>query len=52
MVNDDFAYVLVFLAIAASGVGRILGLGAYVENYEVGGEGLTERFSVFKSVYG
>ncbi len=35
---------LVFLAIAAFGAGRILGLDAYIEQYEHGGQPLVERY--------
>jgi len=31
MVNSDFAYIVVFLVIAALGAGRIIGLDAYLE---------------------
>ena len=34
---------LVFLSVAAFGAGRILGLDAYIEQYEVGGVPLVER---------
>ncbi|WP_435101548.1 DoxX family membrane protein [Halarchaeum sp. P4] len=43
-INGDFAYMLVFLAVAAFGAGRILGLDAAVEQYVVGGEPLVERY--------
>ncbi|WP_226013473.1 DoxX family protein [Halomicrobium salinisoli] len=43
-INGDFAYMLVFLAVAAFGAGRILGLDAYIEQYEVGGQPLVERY--------
>ncbi|WP_435075098.1 DoxX family protein [Halorubrum sp. HHNYT27] len=43
-INGDFAYMLVFLSVAAFGAGRILGLDAYVEKYEIGGVPLVERF--------
>ncbi|MDL5362037.1 DoxX family protein [Halalkalicoccus sp. NIPERK01] len=42
-INSDFMYMLVFLSVAAFGAGRILGLDAYVEQYEVGGQPLLER---------
>lgn len=42
-INGDFAYMLVFLSVAAFGGGRILGLDTYVEEYEVGGRPLIER---------
>jgi thiosulfate dehydrogenase [quinone] large subunit len=35
---------LVFLSVAAFGTGRILGLDAYIEQYEIGGEPLVERY--------
>ncbi|MFC3477901.1 DoxX family protein [Halobacterium litoreum] len=34
-VNGDFAYMLVFLAVAAFGAGRILGVDAYLERLDV-----------------
>jgi len=34
-VNGDFAYMLVFLAVAAFGAGRILGVDAYLEELDV-----------------
>lgn len=34
-INGDFAYMLVFLAVAAFGAGRILGLDALVERHEI-----------------
>jgi thiosulfate dehydrogenase [quinone] large subunit len=44
-INGDFAYMLVFLAVAAFGAGRILGLDALVERYEVGGPDSATRES-------
>ncbi|WP_256290437.1 DoxX family protein [Halobellus inordinatus] len=43
-INGDFAYMLVFLSVAAFGAGRILGLDAYIEQYDLGGETLVERY--------
>ena len=43
-INGDFAYMLVFLSVAAFGAGRILGLGGFAEQYEVGGQPLVERY--------
>lgn len=43
-VNSDLVYLIVFLAIAAFGAGRILGLDRYIEELDVGGEALTERY--------
>ena len=42
-INGDFAYMLVFLSVAAFGAGRILGLDQYIEQYEAGGQPLVER---------
>ncbi|QLG26806.1 DoxX family protein [Halorarum halophilum] len=52
VINGDFAYMLVFLAVAAFGAGRILGLDAYIENYEVDGQPLVERYPVLEYVLG
>ena len=43
-VNSDLVYLVVFLAIGAFGAGRILGLDRYIEQLEVGGEALIERY--------
>ncbi|QCJ45990.1 DoxX family protein [Haloprofundus sp. MHR1] len=43
-INGDFAYMLVFLSVAAFGAGRILGVDAYIEAYEIQGEPLVERY--------
>ncbi|TKX74397.1 DoxX family protein [Halorubrum sp. GN11_10-6_MGM] len=43
-INGDFAYMLVFLSVAAFGAGRILGLDSFVEEYDVGGQPLVERY--------
>ncbi|MFW5939331.1 MAG: DoxX family protein [Halolamina sp.] len=51
-INGDFAYMLVFLAVAAFGAGRILGLDRYIEAYEVGGVALIERYPVLEYVLG
>jgi thiosulfate dehydrogenase [quinone] large subunit len=51
-INGDFAYMLVFLSVAAFGAGRILGLDAKIEQYEVGGEPLVERWPLLKYVLG
>ncbi len=51
-INGDFAYMLVFLAVAAFGAGRILGLDAYIENYDVGGETLVERYTWLRYLLG
>ncbi|MFB6108407.1 MAG: DoxX family membrane protein [Haloplanus sp.] len=52
LINGDFAYMLVFLAVAAFAAGRILGLDPLVENYDVGGETLVERYPVLGYVLG
>ena len=52
VINGDFAYMLVFLAVAAFGAGRILGLDALVEKYDVGGEALVERYPALRYVLG
>src|SRR6056297_201019 len=44
LINGDFAYMLVFLAVAAFGAGRILGLDAIIEQYELDGEALVEKY--------
>ncbi len=51
-INGDFAYMLVFLAVAAFGAGRILGLDKYIEQYEIDGTPLVERHPVFEYVLG
>ncbi|PAU82561.1 DoxX family protein [Halorubrum salipaludis] len=43
-INGDFAYLLVFLSVAAFGAGRIFGLDAYIEQYDIGGTALVERY--------
>jgi thiosulfate dehydrogenase [quinone] large subunit len=52
LVNSDLAYALVFLAIAAFGAGRILGLDTLIERYDLGGETLLERYPRLKYVLG
>lgn len=46
-INGDFAYMLVFLSVAAFGAGRILGLDAYLEDLEV-----VERYPRLKYLLG
>ena len=43
-INGDFAYMLVFLSVAAFGAGRIFGLDRYIEQYEIDGQPLVERY--------
>ncbi|WP_435335627.1 DoxX family protein [Haloarchaeobius sp. TZWWS8] len=52
VINGDFAYMLVFLALAAFGAGRILGLDAIIENYQVGGQALIERYPKLDYILG
>ncbi len=52
LINGDFAYMLVFLAVAAFGTGRILGLDARIERYAVGGQPLLERYPRLEYVLG
>jgi thiosulfate dehydrogenase [quinone] large subunit len=51
-INADFMYMLVFLAVAAFGAGRILGLDSIVERYEVDGQPLVERYPALSYVLG
>ena len=51
-VNSDLVYLVVFLAIAAFGAGRILGLDRYIEQWRVGGEPLVERYPKLRYVLG
>ena len=52
-VNSDMAYALVFLAIAAFGAGRIIGLDRYVETYEFAdGRTLLEKYPRLDYVLG
>jgi thiosulfate dehydrogenase [quinone] large subunit len=51
-INGDFAYMLVFLSVAAFGAGRILGLDSYVESYEISGRPLVERYPLARYVLG
>jgi thiosulfate dehydrogenase [quinone] large subunit len=51
-INGDFAYMLVFLSVAAFGAGRVLGLDAYIEQYEIGGQPLIERYPWARYVLG
>ena len=52
VINGDFAYMLVFLAVAAFGAGRILGLDRYIESYELDGQALVEKYPVLAYVLG
>jgi thiosulfate dehydrogenase [quinone] large subunit len=50
--DSTLVYAVVFLTVAAFGAGRVLGLDAYIETLEVGGETLTERFPKLRYVLG
>jgi thiosulfate dehydrogenase [quinone] large subunit len=52
VINGDFAYMLVFLAVGAFAAGRILGLDQYIEQYEVGGQALVERYPALEYILG
>jgi thiosulfate dehydrogenase [quinone] large subunit len=51
-INGDFAYLLVFLAVAAFAADRILGFDAYIEQYEIGGQALVERYPALEYILG
>ncbi|WP_280587436.1 DoxX family protein [Halorubrum sp. Boch-26] len=50
--DSTLVYAVVFLTVAAFGAGRVLGLDAYIEKLEVGGEALTERVPALRYVLG
>jgi thiosulfate dehydrogenase [quinone] large subunit len=50
--DSTLVYAVVFLTVAAFGAGRILGLDAYIERFEVGGQALVERFPALRYVLG
>ncbi|WP_256403745.1 DoxX family protein [Halorubrum salinum] len=50
--DSTLVYAVVFLTVAAFGAGRILGLDAYIERIQVGGEALVERFPKLRYVLG
>ena len=50
--DSTLIYAVVFLTIAAFGAGRILGLDAYLERLDVGGEALLERYPKLRYVLG
>jgi thiosulfate dehydrogenase (quinone) large subunit len=52
LINGDFAYMLVFLAVAAFGAGRILGLDTIIEQYEIDGTPLIEKYPKLDYVLG
>lgn len=51
-INGDFAYMLVLLSVAAFGAGRILGLDTYIENYEIDGQALIEKYPKLEYLLG
>ena len=51
-VNSDLVYLVVFLAVAAFGAGRILGLDKHIEQLDVGGRALIERYPKLRYVLG
>lgn len=52
LVNGDLAYMMVFLAVAAFGAGRLLGLDALIEKYDADGEQLVDRYPKLRYVLG
>jgi len=50
--DSTLVYAVVFLTVAAFGAGRVLGLDAYIETIEVGGEALVEKFPTLRYVLG
>jgi len=52
VINGDFAYMLVFLAVGAFAAGRIIGLDSLIENYTIGGEKLVERYPKLRYILG
>ncbi|MGM0590331.1 MAG: DoxX family protein [Halobacteriota archaeon] len=52
LINGDFAYMLVFLTVAALGAGRILGLDPMIEQIKVGGVPLVEKYPAAEYVLG
>ena len=50
--DSTLVYAVVFLTVAAFGAGRVLGLDAYIERIEVGGQALVERIPALRYVLG
>ncbi|WP_128905500.1 DoxX family protein [Halorubrum amylolyticum] len=48
--DSTLVYAIVFLTVAAFGAGRVLGLDAYIERIEVGGQALVEKFPALRYV--
>ncbi|PSP54991.1 DoxX family protein [Halobacteriales archaeon QS_1_67_19] len=52
LVDSSFAYLVICLAVAAFGAGRLLGLDALVETAEIEGQAPIERYPVLRYVLG
>ncbi len=50
--DSTLIYAIVFATVAAFGAGRILGLDAYLETVEIGGQPLLERFPAARYLLG
>ncbi|GAB7010406.1 DoxX family protein [Halorubrum trueperi] len=50
--DSTLVYAIVFLTVAAFGAGRVLGLDAYIEQLNVGGQELTEKFPALRYILG
>ncbi len=50
--DSTLVYAVVFLAVAAFGAGRILGLDKHIEQLEIGGEPLIEKYPAAKYILG
>ena len=50
--DSTLIYAVVFLTVAAFGAGRILGLDAYIEQLDVGGQALVERYPKLRYLLG
>jgi len=50
--DSTLIYAIVFATVAAFGAGRVLGLDAYIEQVDVGGEPLIERFPAARYLLG
>ena len=50
--DSTLVYAMVFLTVAAFGAGRVLGLDAYIEQIQVGGQALVEKVPALRYVLG
>ena len=50
--DSTLIYAIVFATVAAFGAGRVLGLDAYLEQLEIGGQPLLERFPAARYLLG